>query len=380
MATFIKSFRIRVYPNSAQQRMLDRWFGASRWLWNTALGIRSAAYRLFRLNLAGNEVSLWLTQWKQTPGHEWLAEVPATCLTQCLRDLDRAFANFFAKRARYPKFKRRRTRGGLRFQDIGASWERGTLSLPKLGKLKLAESLPRVKGEDPERAFVARPDMVTLSRDAAGRYHVSFCAELEIEPLPSTGRAVGVDLGLIHLATLSTGTKFPAPKRYFARQRYLKHQQRVLARKQPGSHRQEKQKLKVAKAAAQVVGRRTNDLHQLTTSLVREFDIIIIENLNVKALARGMHAKSIHDAAFSAFARQLAYKSSWYGRTVIAVDRMFPSSKLCSRCGHRLDELRLDQREWTCPKCGTVHDRDVNAAQNLLAQGLRQLAGSDARH
>jgi putative transposase len=380
MATTPRSYRIRAYPNGAQQRMLDRWFGASRWLWNTALAIRSAAYRLFGLRLTGNDLSAWLTQWKRTRGHEWLAEVPATCLTQCLRDIDRAYANFFAKRARYPKFKPRRTRGSLRFQDIGAGWEHGTLSLPKLGRMKLAESLPRIQGEDPERAFVAKPDMVTLSRDAAGRYHVSFCAEVEVEPLPSTGRAVGVDLGLIHLATLSTTEKVPAPKHYHARLRYLRYQQRVLARKQKGSKRYEKQKRRVAKAAAQVAAQRTYDLHTLTTRLVHEYDIIAIEDLDVSALGRGLHAKSMHDAAFGEFRRQLTYKAIWYGRTVIAVDRWYPSSKTCGCCGHVLDELRLDQREWTCPQCGAVHDRDVNAARNLLAEGLRQLAGSDARH
>jgi putative transposase len=380
VATLTRSYRIRAYPNGAQQRMLDRWFGASRWLWNTALGIRSAAYRLYELTLTGNDLSSWLTQWKRTPGHEWLADVPATCLTQCLRDMDRAYTNFFEKRTRYPKFKRRRTRVSLRFQDIGAGWESGILSLPKLGKMKLAEDLPRIKGEDPERAFIAMPSMVTLSRDAAGRYHVSFCAEVEVEPLPSTGLAVGVDLGLTHLATLSTPEKIPAPKHYFARQRYLRRQQRALARKQPGSKRWQKQKLRVAKAAAQVAAQRAYDLHQLTTMLVRRSDIICLEDLDVRALGRGLHAKSIHDAAFGEFRRQVTYKSQWHGRTVVAVDRWYPSSKTCGVCGHVLDELGLDQREWACPKCGTAHDRDVNAARNLLAEGLRQLAGSDARH
>lgn len=364
-----RSYRIRAYPNGAQRRMLDQWFGASRWLWNTALGIRSEAYRHCGLKLTGIDLSKWLTQWKRTPGHEWLAGVPATCLTQTLRDQDRAFSNFFAKRARYPRFKAKRTGGALRFQDVGSAWNRDILSLPKLGPLKLAEALPEV----------AKPDMVTLRQDAAGRYFVSFSAEVEIAVLPVTGKVIGVDLGLTHLATLSSGEKIAAPKKYRVTLSKLRQQQRCLARRQKASKRRQRQKRRIAKIHARIADQRQYALHQLTTDLVRKYDVIAIEDLNVRAMARGMHSRSIHDAAFSEFRRQLEYKANWYGRTVIACDRFFPSSKLCSRCGHRLDELRLDVRQWTCPKCGTNHDRDVNAAQNLLTAAMRQLAGSDSR-
>src|SRR5882724_9005220 len=161
MSTVTRSYRIRAYPNGAQRRLLERWFGASRWLWNTTLGIRSEAYRVCGLKLTGDDLSRWLTQWKRTAGHEWLAAVPATCLTQCLRDQDAAFRNFFARRARYPKFKRRSAAASLRFQDAGTAWARGVVSLPKLG------------------SKVERPDQVTLSRDATGHYHISFCAEVQ---------------------------------------------------------------------------------------------------------------------------------------------------------------------------------------------------------
>src|ERR1700732_3226568 len=171
MRSVTRSYRIRAYPNGVQRRLLGRWFGATRWLWNTTLGIRSEAYRVCGLNLTGNDISRWLTQWKRTPGHEWLAQVPATCLTQCLRDQDAAFRNFFEGRARYPRFKPKTSSGSLRFQDAGAAWLQGIVSLPKFGSLKLAEVLPEVD----------RPDMVTLARDAAGRYHVSFCAQVKTE-------------------------------------------------------------------------------------------------------------------------------------------------------------------------------------------------------
>jgi len=367
--TVTRSYRVRAYPNGAQRRLLDRWFGAARWLWNTALAIRSEAYRECGLTLTGNDVSRWLTQWKRTLGHEWLAQVPATCLTQCLRDQDAAFRNFFARRARYPRFKGKSTSGSLRFQGVGAAWARGLVTLPKLGALKLAESLPEVE----------RPGLMTLSRDATGRYHVSFCSQVETSLLPITHRRVGGDLGLKDLAAFSTGEKIPNPKRYRARLRYLRQQQRCLARRQKGSRRREKQRLRVARAHAHVRQERQAALHALTTRLVRDFDLICIEDLNVKGLGRGIHARAIHDVAFSEVRRQLAYKSEWYGKILVEVDRWYPSSKTCSACRHTLDELRLDERQWKCPKCGTLHDRDVNAARNLLAEGLRQLAGRDDR-
>jgi putative transposase len=243
------------------------------------------------------------------------------------------------------------------------------VSLPKLGSLKLAEALPDV----------TRPDLVTVSRDAAGRYHVSFCAEVETPWMRITHRVVGVDVGLTHLATLSTGEKIPNPKRYHARLKYLRQQQRCLARRQKGSRRREKQRLRVAQVHARVRLERQCALHALTTRLVREFDLICIEDLNVKAMARGMHSRAIHDVAFGEVRRQLTYKSSWYGKILVTVDRWYASSKKCSVCQYTLDELRLDERQWTCPKCGIIHDRDINAVRNLLAEGLRQLAGRDDR-
>jgi len=371
MRTITRSYRIRSYPNGAQRRLRDRWFGAYRWLWNTALEIRTAAYRECGLTLTGNDISRWLTQWKGTQGHEWLKAVPATCLTQCLRDQDIAFRNFFAGRAQYPKFKRKGNAGSLRFQGAGAGWQRGILSLPKLGVLKLAESLP--SGD--------RPDLVTLTLDAAGRYFVSFCAEVEEAPpsLSYRAPAVGVDLGLKHLATLSTGEKIDNPRHFRARLRYLRQQQRCLSRRQKGSRRREKQKLRVARAHAKVKQARQYALHDLTTRLTQDYDLIFIEDLNVKALSRGRNARSINDAAFGEIRRQLTYKSEWRHKILIAVDRWYASSKTCSKCRHLLDELRLDERYWTCPKCRATHDRDINAARNLLMEGLRQLAARDER-
>jgi putative transposase len=371
MRRFTRSYRIRAYPNGAQRRLRDRWFGAYRWLWNTALEIRTAAYRECGLALTGNDISSWLTQWKRTAGHDWLKLAPSSCLTQCLRDQDSAFRNFFAGRAQYPKYKRKGSAGSLRFQGAGTGWKRGTLSLPKLGVLKLAESLPAVD----------RPDLVTLTLDAAGRYFVSFCAEVEKAPpsLSCRAPAVGVDLGLHRLATLSTGEKIENPRHLQARLRYLRQQQRCLSRRQLGSRRREKQKLRVARAHAKVKQARQYALHDLTTRLTREYDLIFIEDLNVKALSRGRNAGSIQDASFGEIRRQLTYKSEWRDKILFAVDRWYASSKTCSKCRHVQDELRLDVRYWKCPKCKACHDRDINAARNLLMEGFRQLAARDER-
>jgi putative transposase len=400
MASVTQSYRIRAYPNGAQRRMLDGWFGAVRWLWNTALEIRSAAYRVLGLRLNSNDISRWLTQWKRTAGHEWLQDVPATALTQALLDQERAFRNFFGvkkdgtkreTKAGYPQPRSRWGRKSLRFQDIGKRWEQGTLSLPKLGPVKLAESLPRVAGEAEDRPFVAIPGMVTLSRDALGRYHVSFTVVTEVAPLPATGRTCGVDLGVTNLATIawSDGTveTVEAPRHYFARRRYLRRQKRKLSRRigarkgEPKSARYLKQKVTVAKAEAQVAAQRANSLHELTTGLMRRADLIGIEDLNVKAMGRGILSASLHDAAFGEFRRQTEYKAGWYGRTVVKVDRFFPSSKRCCNpeCGHIHEGLKLGDRVWTCTKCGTKHLRDPNAAFNIHAEALRVVAGRDVR-
>ena len=364
MSTILKGFKIRAYPNATQRALTARTLGTKRWLWNTALDLRSAAYKELGLRLTSSDISRMLTQWKKTPKHEWLAAIPATALTQTLRDLDRAFSNFFAQRAHYPRIKKRRHGGKLRFQDVSkAKWRKGQLALPKFGRIRLAEALPHS----------AQPKTVTLTRDAAGRYFVSFSVEVELEALSSTGKTIGVDLGLKHLATLSNGEKIAAPKKYAGRLRYLKRQQRALARKKTGSKRREKQRLRVAKAHAKVAQARNYEIHRLTTRLVRDYDVIAIEDLNVKGMSRGFLSRSMLDAAFGEFTRQLTYKAAWYGKQLVKIDRYFPSSKLCSACGHQLQEFSLSIRSWRCPMCGALHDRDENAALNIETEGLRIL-------
>lgn len=371
MPAVMRSYRIRAYPNSAQIRMLNKWFGATRWVWNWALELRSKAYRRRKESLNSISISRRLTQLKKVPRFAWLANVPSTCFTQCLRDQDAAFANFFRRTKAgevpgYPRFKARQTSGALRFQAVSESkWARGILSLPKLGSVRLAECLPTTD---------AAPT-VTLKREPDGRYYVTFCATVDIALLPVVGSAIGVDLGLTHLATLSSGEKIENPRKLANRLRYLRQQQRCLSRRQKGSKRREKQRLRVARAHRKVADQRSYAMHALTTRLIREHQIIAIEDLSVANMIKHPRlARAIADASWGEFRRQLEYKAKWYGRTLVVVDKWFPSSKTCGKCSHKLDELRLDVRQWACPKCGTVHDRDINAAQNVLVAGMHQLA------
>ena len=270
-----RSFRIRAYPNPAQIRMLNQWFGASRWLWNWALESRTKAYQRRKQSITGIDISRRLTKLKKLPRFAWLAKVPATCLTQTLRDQDSAFSHFFrsikaGETPGYPRFRSRYNNAvSLRFQDVSeAKWAQGIVSLTKLGPVKLAA----------------------------------------------------------------------------------------------------------------VANQRNYALHAITTRLVSEHQIICIEGLAVQNMIKHPRlAQYIADAGWGEFRRMIEYKAKWYGRTVIVVDRWFPSSKTCGKCKHVMDELRLDQREWTCPKCGTVHDRDINAAQNLLLAGMSELGGGERR-
>ena len=372
----MRAFRIRAYPNKAQIRMLNQWFGSGRWLWNWALDMRTKAYQRRKESLNSISISRKLTRLKTIPRFRWLAKVPATCLTQCLLDQDRAFANFFRRVGTgetpgYPRFKSRQMCGSLRFQDASETkWLHGTLSLPKLGAVKLAEKLPAI----------ACPNTVTLKRNPDGCYYIMFSAMVEIDLLPVTTSVIGVDLGLKHLATLSSGEKIENPRHLANRLRYLRQQQRCLSRRQKGSKRREKQRLRVARAHRKVADQRNYTLHALTTRLIQDHQIICIEDLHVKGMIKHPRlARHIADAGWGEFRRQIEYKAKWYGRTIVTVDRWFPSSKTCSHCGHNLDELRLNVRQWTCPKCGATHDRDINAAQNLLVAGMHQLAGGEHR-
>jgi putative transposase len=333
-------------------------------VYNRALEARTAAWfgEHRRVNYA--QTSALLTEWKKTDGLTFLNEVSSVPLQQSLRHLQSAFAAFWEKRARYPRFKsRKRGKASAEYTRSAFRWRDGRLTLAKMdGPLDVVWSRPLPEG--------AEPSTVTVSRDPAGRWHVSILVETTVAHAPPVDRVVGVDAGITSLVTLSTGEKIVNPGHERRDRERLARAQRALARKQKGSANRVKARLRVARVHARIADRRRDLLHKLTTRLVRENQLVVIEELAVRNMVRNRSlARAISDASWSDLRSMLEYKCDWYGRDLIVVDRWLPSSKTCSHCGHLLDLLPLRVREWTCPGCGASHDRDVNAARNILAAG-----------
>ncbi|MFC9546603.1 RNA-guided endonuclease InsQ/TnpB family protein [Streptomyces sp. NPDC056956] len=360
-----RAFKYRFYPTDAQAAELSRTFGCVRKVYNLALAARTEAWtRQERVNY--NATSAMLTAWKKTEELAYLAEVSSVPLQQALRHLQTAFSNFFGKRAKYPRFKsRKKSRKSAEYTTSAFRFRDGKLTLAKMAEpLDIVWSRPLPEG--------VSPSTVTVSQDAAGRWHVSLlCEDPSVKPLSAASAAVGIDVGLDHLLTLSTGEKIANPRHERRDRARLAKAQRQLARKTRGDGaNRAKARRKAARVYARITDRRRDHLHRLTTRLVRENQTIVIEDLTVRNMVKNRSlARAISDAAWSDFRSMLEYKARWYGREVIAVDRWFPSSRLCSACGTVQDRMPLHVRTWTCD-CGTTHDRDVNAAKNILAVGL----------
>ncbi|GAA1820090.1 IS200/IS605 family element transposase accessory protein TnpB [Planosporangium flavigriseum] len=359
-----RAFRYRFYPTHAQVEQLNRTFGCVRLVYNKALDARASAWSTHRRTITYGQTSAMLTEWKRDPDLAFLGDVSSVPLQQALRHLNAAFAAFFAKRAKYPRFKsRKRSRVSAEYTRSAFGWREGKLTLAKMDQpLDIVWSRPLPEG--------AEPSTVTVSRDAAGRWHVAILVETTIETLPPAEAAVGVDVGITSLVTLSTGEKVTNPRHERTDRRKLAKAQRCLARKQKGSANRAKAKLTVARIHARVADRRRDLLHKLSTRLVRDNQTVVIEDLAVRnLLANHRLARAISDAAWAQLRSMLTYKAAWYGRRLVVVDRWYPSSKRCSTCGRLAETMPLAIREWTCP-CGARHDRDVNAAKNILAAGL----------
>nr|WP_312869373.1 RNA-guided endonuclease TnpB family protein [Saccharothrix ecbatanensis] len=359
-----RAFRYRFYPSAVQEVELLRTFGCVRVVYNRALEARTAAWFGERRRVNYVQTSALLTEWKKTDGLGFLNEVSSVPLQQSLRHLQSAFAAFWEKRSRYPRFKsRKRGRASAEYTRSAFRWRDGRLTLAKMdGPLDIVWSRPLPEG--------AEPSTVTVSRDPAGRWHVSILVETTVAHAPPVDRVVGVDAGITSLLTLSTGEKITNPKHERRDRERLAHAQRALARKEKGSANRVKARLRVARVHARIADRRRDLLHKLTTRLVRENQLVVIEDLAVRNMLRNRSlARAISDASWSELRSMLEYKCDWYGRDLVVVDRWFPSSKTCSDCGYLLDLLPLRVREWTCPGCGVSHDRDVNAARNILAAG-----------
>ncbi|MFD9543897.1 RNA-guided endonuclease InsQ/TnpB family protein [Streptomyces sp. NPDC060022] len=364
-------YSFRLYPNGPQRSALARAFGCARVVYNDALRARETARAAGEaFPKTGDLSKLLITEAKTTEARAWLGEVSAVILQQSLRDLDTAYRNFFdglkGKRPRMgaPRFKSRKdNRQAVRF-TANARWKitlGGALTLPKIGdvKVKWSRMLPSV------------PSTVTVVKDAAGRYFVSFVVETDPQALPLTDNVVGIDLGLTHFAILSDGTKIDSPRFLRRAEKKLKREQQRLSRKTKGSNNRTKARIKVARAHARVADARREFHHQLSTQLIRDNQAVAVEDLAVKGLARTRMAKSVHDAGWSAFIAMLEYKAALYGRQFHNIGRFEPTSQVCSACGVKDGPKPLNVRVWTCGACGTVLDRDINAAVNVAkAAGL----------
>ena len=367
-----RAYRFRFYPTPEQEVILAQTFGCVRFVYNHMLRLRTEAWEQRQERMGYHDTSAALTLLKKQPEYAWLNDVSSVPLQQALRHLQTAFGNFFAKRGHYPQFKRK---GGHQSAEYTASafrWNGASLKLAKM-----AEPLDvRWSRQIPQGAKVTT---VTVSKDAAGRYFVSLLCDDVASAKPDMAQVVGIDLGLTHFAILSDGEKIPAPNAFRKHEKKLAKLQRQLAKKKKGSKNRAKARLKVAKLHAKIADARKDFTHKLSTRLIHENQVIAVETLAVKNMQKNRKlAKSIGDAGWAEFVRQLEYKARWYGREVVKIDRWYPSSKRCSDCGYTAEKMPLNVRQWTCPDCGANHDRDVNAARNILAAGLAVSARGEA--
>lgn len=367
-----RAYRFRFYPSPEQEVTLARTFGCARFAYNHMLRLRTDAWFQRQERVGYHATSAALTALKKTPEHAWLNEVSSVPVQQALRHLQTAFSNFFAKRTGYPAFKRKDGPQSAEYTTSAFKWDGKALRLAKMADplaIRWSRTLP--KG--------AKLTTVTVSKDAAGRYFVSMLCDDSVSAKPQAAGRVGIDLGLTHFAILSNGEKIAAPNTFRKNEAKLAKLQRRLAKKTKGSNRRRKAKLKVAKLHAKIADSRRDFLHKLSTRLINENQVIAVESLSVSNMQKNRClSKSISDAGWSEFLRQLEYKANWYGRELVGIDKWYPSSKRCSDCGYTMPKMPLNVRQWTCPECGSTHDRDVNAARNVLAAGLAVSARGEA--
>lgn len=375
-----RGFKYRIYPNACQRDQIARTFGCCRFVYNRALDVKKTAYAKTGKTVSWTELSQMLPVWKRDPETAWLAQADSMALQQSIRNLDHAYKNFFRRvrkgeKPGFPKFKSRRHSRQSYRTNGGKVIDCNHIVLPKLGTVRAKVSRP----------LQGRILSITISLDAAGRYFATFlCTDVPAKKASATNQEVGIDLGIGMLATLSDGTKVRNPHHLKKYERKLAQEQRRLSRRKGArrgekpSNRYLKQRKKVARIHAKIAYARTDTLHKVTTMLADENQVLCMEDLNVKGMMQNSHlAKALSDVSFGEFARLLEYKCIERRRIFVKVSRFYPSSKTCSSCGHKLYALPLSVRSWNCPVCGAHHDRDVNAARNILAEGKRILSNTE---
>ena len=366
-----KAYKFRIYPDSNQALLIVKTIGCSRFVFNHFLAERSSAYESEKKTLSYNNCSAMLTQLKKEL--TWLSEVDSTALQSSLRFLDDSFKRFFSRQNDYPRFKSRKNpvqSYTSKFTNNNIAVEDSFIKLPKLGLVRFSKS----------REVDGRIISATVSRKPSGKFFVSLLAETEVSELPKTEIACGVDVGLKDFAVLSDGSGHTNPRFFRSLEAKLAKEQRILSRRVKYSSNWYKQKLKVARVHEKIANARADYLHKLSTDIVKNHDIIGMEDLQVSDMLKNKRlSKAISEVSWSQFKELLEYKAVWYGKKVITVSKTFASSQLCSACNYQNKAVKnLSVRTWTCPSCNAVHDRDINASINLRNEAIRLLTAGTA--